>query len=83
MENRTEQTYSTRELDHYFKDIRDDISSIKDENLKAHAGLNANQKKTNGNVLMHTKILLVFGAVIATLLITNGSELIKIFHLII
>ena len=68
----TETPFTNRELDHYFKDIRSDISEIKEQT-----------KKTNGVVTMHTKVLLVFGTALTVLLITNGSELIKVFKLII
>lgn len=64
--------YSNRELDHFFKDFKAQLTRIE-----------AQTTKTNGTVRWHTRVLLVVGAVIATLLVTNGSELISIFKLII
>lgn len=48
------------------------------------ASLNTKVAFTNGKVRLHTKILLIVGAVVATLLITNGNEnVIKILKLFI
>lgn len=53
------------------KEIRRDIISLKEQ-----------VKFTNGKVRLHTKILLVVGAITATLLITSGDEkIIKIVNL--
>ena len=78
-----ETPYSKRELDHNFNEIKESLNELRAENKEAHEALDANQKRTNGKLFIHTKILLVFGAVVATLLITNGSEMIKLFKLII
>lgn len=75
--------YTNRELDHYFSDIKASLLRIEAENIAAHTKLDENQKRTNGKVATHSKILLIVGATIATLLITNSSELIKLFSIII
>ena len=60
-----EENYNKRELDHYFKDIRTDISEIK-----------AQTTKTNGRVNILEKALYIIGAVVGTLLVTSGSQLV-------
>ena len=64
--------YKKREIDVFVKHIKEKLDSI--ENLATN---------TNGKVRMHTKLFIGLGAVTGTLLVTNGSELIKIFKLII
>lgn len=57
--------FSNRELEHFFKDIRDDIVAIKIQTTK-----------TNGRLTKVEKTLLIFGTALLVLLITNGSELV-------
>lgn len=77
-----EDNYSKRELDHYFEEIKTHIKDFREENQKDMAEINERVKITNGKVKLHTKILLIVGAVLATLLITNGDEkIIKIINL--
>lgn len=64
--------YKKRELDHFFGDVRKDIKEIK-----------VQVTAINGKVKMITKVGLVLGAVVGTLLITNGSEVIHLFMAII
>lgn len=71
-ERRDDPTYTVRELDHYFSDIRSDIAEIKRQTT-AH----------NGRLTRTERILLVFGTTLGVLLITNGSKLIGVFKLII
>ena len=64
--------YSKRELDHYFGDIRNDLKEIK-----------LQTQKTNGRVSKHDKILLIVATAIGVLLVTNSSELLQLFKIII
>jgi hypothetical protein len=59
-----EANYSRRELEHYFKDMKDDVAEIKTQT-----------QKTNGRVNKMEMRLYIIGAVVATLLITSGSQL--------
>lgn len=74
-----EEPYSKRELDEHFKNMNDRF----DRQDKALEKIDMQVAYTNGQVRFHTKVLLVVGTAIAVLLITNGSELAKIFELII
>lgn len=61
----SEQNYNKRELDHYFGDIRSDISEIKTQT-----------QRTNGRVNKLERAMYIVAAVVATLLITSGSQLV-------
>ena len=67
-----DENYKKRELDHFFGDVRKDIKEIK-----------VQVTAINGKVKMITKVGLVLGAIVGTLLITNGSEVIHLFMAII
>lgn len=59
------------------------FETIENKIQSSHNILAAKMDKTNGKVKMHTLVLSIVGAVVATLLITNGSELIHLFKVII
>ena len=81
-----EPDYSKREIDLLIKDIYTSMSRQENQNEL----ILIQTTKTNGTVAKLTtradrtdKILYIVGAVVATLLITNSSELLQIFKLII
>ncbi len=64
--------YKKREIDNFMEHIKKELCEIK---KLATA--------TNGKVRNHTKVLLVVGAILGTLLTTNGSDLVRLFKAII
>jgi hypothetical protein len=60
------------------------LKNVKDEIKGEIVALKKQVTFTNGKVRLHSKILLVVGAVLATLLVTSGNErVIEIFKLFI
>jgi uncharacterized protein YecA (UPF0149 family) len=71
--------YSKRELDEHHRDITERFTR-QDTALES---IKKQVEYTNGKVKTHQRILLVVGAVLATLLVTNSSELLGLFKLLI
>lgn len=61
-----ENDYSKRELDHMFKDIIESLDRIEEQTVKH-----------NGRLTRVEKVLLILGCITATLLVTNGSQLVS------
>ena len=72
MSRRTDITYSTRELNHFFDDFKNQLNRIEIQTTKH-----------NGRLTRMERIMLIFGTAVFILLITNGSQLVQIFKLII
>jgi DNA-binding transcriptional regulator GbsR (MarR family) len=73
------ENYSKRELDEKEKDTTGRF----DRQDKILEKISAQVEYTNGQVKLHTKVLLIVGAVLATLLVTNSSELLSLFKILI
>lgn len=62
-----EDRYTTRELEHYFGDLKTDIAEIKTQTIK-----------TNGRVTKLEKYLLIVGCVTGTLVLVKFPEVFDI-----
>lgn len=67
-----EEPYQNREIDEMFSDIQKSLDRIEIQT-----------SKTNGRVTKLEKILLITATVILVLLLTNRSELLEIFKVLI
>jgi vacuolar-type H+-ATPase catalytic subunit A/Vma1 len=73
------ENYSKREIDEKERDTMERF----DRQDKVLNQLLTQVTYTNGQVKLHAKVLLVVGSILATLLVTNGSELLTLFKAII
>lgn len=74
-----EPDYSKRELDHMFKELKEAI-----ERIDSRGDLILEQTtKHNGRMTRVERYLLVVACVVATLLVTNGSQIIQVFKILI
>lgn len=64
--------YSKREIDHFVKDIKETLERIEIQTTKH-----------NGRLSKVERILLILGTAVGVLLVTNGSQLLGFFKLII
>lgn len=75
--------YSKRELDAYFTHINEKIDEFRNENNTGMDLLAEKVTYTNGKVKLHTKILLIVGCVVGTMLVMSGSELVNFIKILI
>lgn len=78
-----EPDYTKREIDLIIADMAESITRIERVHGKELSEIKELQIYTNGKVKNHTRILLIVGSVLTTLLVTNSSELLQVFKLII
>jgi hypothetical protein len=79
----TEPDYTKREIDHIIMGILESLNRIEKDHGDKLDTLNDKADYTNGKVKRLYLIMSCIGSVVATLLITNGSELVNIIKIII